>query len=331
MTSSDVTVRPAVVADEAALLALHTAQNDFGGRWYENPFSGGHEVRWDDLTPSKRWLHGGPWMDPQLLSLHVQRFAANGGSVIVAERGGQVVGSAELWRAEEPLPMGAYLDIETLVADPGGDAEIEGALVEAAMREARARDLRSLDVAPLHAGGDATRLAAAGFLMMRDHRTVHVAADHRPPPPEYGVRSTAPAYADLRDMIALNHTEPAEYGVGNLGNEWAGGLLREWSRPFGALLRVAFADIGIMGRVCLWLSDPEAEIGLWVPTMALGNVSWFTRAAAAALDFVAKHHRAARYRTTVVSHLVAPLRDLGFEDGAEPDPWMRNHVSPRNL
>ena len=104
MTSSDVTVRPAVVADEAALLALHTAQNDFGGRWYENPFSGGREVRWDDLTPAHRWLHGGPWMDPQLLSLHVQRFAANGGAVLVAERGGRVVGSAELWRAIDALP-----------------------------------------------------------------------------------------------------------------------------------------------------------------------------------------------------------------------------------
>ena len=325
------TVRPATAADEPPLLAMHRAQNDFGGRWFTNPFSGGREARYENLTPAQRWLHGGPWMDPQLLSHHLHRYSVNGGAVLVAERGGRIVGSAELWRAEEPLPMGAYLDAEMLITDPDGDEGIEKALLAAAMREARNRDLRNLDIAPLHAGGDAKRLMDDGFVLLRDHRTVHIAADRRPSPPDYAVRSTAPAYADLRDAVAVNHAEPPDYRLGNFGNEWAGGLLREWSRPFGGLLRVDFTDVGIAGRVCTWLPEREVEFDLWVTTAALGNAPWFQRAAAAAVDYAAKHHRAARFRTTVMSHLIAPLRDLGFEDGDEPDLWLRKHLSARNL
>jgi len=326
----DVSVRPAVAADSPALLAIHHGQTDFGGQWYENPFSGGREARFEDLTPAQRWLHGGPWMDPHLLDLHVRRTAANGGAVLVAERDGRVVGSADLWRADEPLPLGPYLDVTTLVAEPQSDAEVEDALLAAATREARSRDLRSLDIAPLHAGGDATRLEAAGFAMLRDHRTAHIAAERRPTAPEYSVRHTAPGFADLRDAIPLNHSEPPEFRFGNLGNEWAGGLLREWSRPFGGVLRVDFADLGVTGRVDAWLPDREAEVDLWVPTVALGNTPWLERAVAAGLDYVAKHHRVSLFRTTVMAHLVPSLREMGFEDGDTPNPWLRRHLSPRN-
>ncbi len=325
----DVSVRRAAAADGPALLAIHRAQNDFGGRWYENPFSGGRETRVEDLTPAQRWLHGGPWMDPQLLDLHLQRTAANGGAVLVAVRDSRVVGSVELWRADEPLPFGPYVDAGTLITEPAGDAEVEDALLAAAVREARGRDVRSLDIAPLHAGGDAKRLEDAGFVLLRDHRTVHILADRRPAPPEYGVRNTAPGFADLRDTIPMSHVEPPEFRLSNLGNEWAGGLLRELSRPLGGLLRVGFADLGVTGRVEPWLPEREAEVDLWVPTVALGNVPWLKQAAAAALDYVAKHHRVSLFRTTVMAHLAGPLREIGFEDGDEPDPWLRRHLSAR--
>src|SRR3990172_6907432 len=114
----DVTVRPAVDSDIPALHGLHAAQNDFGGRWFTNPFTGGKEVSFEDLNPAQRWLHGGPWMDPQLLSLHIRRYADAGGAVLVAERAETIVGSIELWLSEEPLPFGRYLDVEMLIPYP---------------------------------------------------------------------------------------------------------------------------------------------------------------------------------------------------------------------
>jgi len=327
----DVTVRPATEADVPALVAHHLPRNEFHGKWYTNPFAGGKESKVDALTPAQRWLHGGPWMDPQLLALHMDRVRAAHGVVLIAERGGSIAGSAELWPAEEPLPLGPYLAVTGLTAPPRGPAEVERALLEAANREARGRDLRALDIAPLHAGADPGRLAKAGFAVLLEHRTVHLEASRKPKPAEYAVQSTAPSFTDLREFVALNHTEPPSFRMGNLGNEWSAGLLAEFSHPFGALLRVGFATIGVTGRVCSWLPEPEAELDLWVPMSALGNVPWFRAAVAAAVDHVSKHHRVARFRTTVRAHLVPALNGLGFEDGADMDPWLRAHLSTRNL
>jgi hypothetical protein len=328
---TDLSVRPAADADLRAVMEAHKRRNDFGGKWFTNPYAGGKEARWEDLTPAQRYLHGGPWMDPQLLALHVRRFAEAKGSVLVAERGGKVVGEIEMWPAEEPLPFGAYLDIATLTAEPPGDAGVERALIEAAVREARARDLRALDIAPLHAGGDPALLSEAGFEVHTELRTVHLEAGRRPKPPEYGVLSTAPSLSDLRDMVAMDHREPADFRLGNLGNGWSAGLLRDVSQAFGALLRVGSSDLGVTGRVDAWFPEPEAEVDLWVSTRGLGNMPWFLRAAAAAMDHVAAQVRAVRYRTTVRSHLVPALQRIGFVDGADPDPWLRKPIALRNL
>lgn len=327
----DLTVRPAVEADVARLHALHAAQNDFGGRWFTNPFTGDTEVEFEELRPAQRWLHGGPWMDPQLLSLNLRRYADAGGSVLVATRGGEIVGSVELWPSEEPLPFGAYLDIEKLLTDPPGRPDIARALVHAALQEVRARDLRALDIAPLRADGVERVFTESGFSLLAEHRTLHLSADRRPKAPEYDVLSTAPDYSATRDFLVLNHTEPANFRIGTLGNEWAAGLLKDVSHPFGGILKVGFAPAGVTGRVCTWLPDREAEIDLWASTASLGNVPWFRQAVAAAIDYVGRHHRVARYRTTVPSPLADPLRDLGFEDGTEPDPWLRRHIAIRNL
>ena len=327
----DVTVRPAVDSDIPALHGLHAAQNDFGGRWFTNPFTGGKEVSFEDLNPAQRWLHGGPWMDPQLLSLHIRRYADAGGAVLVAERAETIVGSIELWPSEEPLPFGRYLDVEMLVAYPPGHEVIERALIDAALREAQARDLRALDIAPLHSGGSEPFLTRLGFLVLTEHRTVHLATDRRPKAPDYSVLNTAPAYADLREFLAVNHREPAGFRVGSLGNAWASGLLKDVSHPYSGLLQVGVFPIGVTGRICIWLPEQEAEVDLWVPTKALGNLPWFLTAMSAAIDYVAKHHRIALFRATVAAHLVDSLRALGFEGGDEPDPWLRNHLLARVL
>src|SRR5207249_185044 len=171
----------------------------------------------------------------------------------------------ELWPAEEPLPIGGYLDAGTLAVHGRGTAEVERALLEAAVQEARGRDLRALDVAPLHAGGDGARLLKEGFSVLIEHRTVHIEGGKRPKPPAYAVQSTAPSYTELREYVALDHTEPPSFRIGNLQNEWSAGLLADLSRPFGAILRVDFATIGVTGRQCPWLPEPEAEIDLWEP------------------------------------------------------------------
>src|SRR5207247_1035394 len=194
-----VTVRAATKEDVPALVALHTSQNEFGGRWFENPFAGGKEAKYEDLTPARRWLHGGPGMDPELLALHMDRIYDAHGAVLVADR------------------------------------------------EARGRDLRALDLSPIHAGGDAARLIADGFHVLAEHRTVHHEAGRKIDPPEYSVVSTAPSYIELREFVALDHTGPPSFRIGNLANEWSAGLLVDVSKPFGALLRVDFATLGVTG------------------------------------------------------------------------------------
>gem|GEM_PF-6748360 len=322
----DVTVRAATKEDIPALVALHVSDNEFGGRWFENPFAGGKEAKVEDLTPAQRWLHGGPWMDPGLLALHHDRIYDALGVVLAAERGGALAGIAELWPSAEPLPMGAYLGVVTLTTKRAVARDVEPALLAAAAREARGRDLRGLDIAPAHAGGDAARLLADGYAVLAEHRTVHLEAGRKPDPPEYSVVSTAPSYTELKEFVALDHTEPPGFRIGNLVNEWSAGLLAEVSKPFGALLRVDFATVGVTGRVATWLPEREAEFDLWVPMAALGNLPWLRRAVAAAVDHVGKRHRVARFRTTVRAHQVPALKAAGFEDGGDPDPWLRNHL-----
>jgi hypothetical protein len=330
----DVTVRAGTREDVPALVALFTSENESGGRWFENPFAGGKEAKVDALTPAQRWLHGGPGMDPDLLRLHHDRIYDAHGVVLVAERGGAVEGTAELWPSEEPLPLDSYLAVVTLATKRAAARDVESALLAAAAREARGRDLRALDIAPAHAGGDVDRLLADGFTVFAEHRTVHLEAGRKPDPPEYSVVSTAPSYTELREFVALDHTEPPGFRIGNLGNEWSAGLLADVSKPFGALLRIDFAILGVAGRVATWLPEREAELDLWVPTAALGNLPWLRGGVAAAVDHIGKRHRVARFRTTVRAHQVPALRAAGFEDGEEPDPWLRKHltlVAGRNL
>jgi len=323
----DVTVRAATKEDVPALVALFTSQNEFEGRWFENPFAGGKEAKAEALTPAQRWLHGGPGMDPQLLQLHHDRIYDAHGVVLVAERGGAVTGTAELWPSEEPLPLGAYLAVVTLASTRAAARDVEPALLAAAARESRGRDLRALDIAPAHAGGDVARILAEGFTVLVEHRTVHLEAARKPDPPEYTVVSTAPSYTELREFVALDHTEPPGFRIGNLANEWSAGLLADVSKPFGALLRIDFATLGITGRVATWLPEREAELDLWVPAAALGNLPWLRRGVAAAIDHIGKRHRVARFRTTVRAHQVPALQPIGFEDGDDPDPWLRKHLT----
>ena len=330
----DVTVRAAAKEDVPALVDLHTSQNEFDGRWFENPFAGGKEAKFEALNPAQRWLHGGPGMDADLLRLHHDRIYEAHGVVLAAERGGTLVGTAELWPSEEPLPFGAYLGVVTLASKQAVVRDVEPALLAAAAQEARGRDLRGLDIAPVHAGGDVARLLPDEFAVLAEHRTAHLEAGRRPDPPEYSVVSTAPSYTELREFVALDHTEPPGFRIGNLGNEWSAGLLADVSKPFGALLRIDFATLGITGRVATWLPEREAELDLWVPAAALGNLPWLRRGVAAAIDHIGKRPRVARFRTTVRAHQVPALNAVGFKDGEDPDPWLRKHldrVAGRNL
>src|SRR2546428_13605342 len=212
----DVTVRAATKEDVPALVALHTSQNEFDGRWFENPFAGGKVARYVLCSPDKRCLHGGHGMDPDLLRLRRDRIYEAHGVVLVAERGGTLAGTAELWPSEEPLPLGAYLGVVTLASKQAVARDVEPALLAAAAREARGRDLRGLDLAPGHAGGDVARLLPDGFTVLAEHRTVHLEAGRRPDPPEYSVGSTAPSYPNLRGFVVFDHPWPPRLRIGYL-------------------------------------------------------------------------------------------------------------------
>lgn len=107
-SASLIHIRPATWADAAAICAIHVSNID---RWQTDT---AHPARYTDLTPYQRWRHGGPWLDPGTCAQHLQRFLNGGGLAFVAEAGGWVVATAELSLADEPLPYGRNLNLNTL-------------------------------------------------------------------------------------------------------------------------------------------------------------------------------------------------------------------------
>ena len=107
-SASLIHIRLATLADAAAICAIHVSNID---RWQTDT---AHPARYTDLTPYQRWRHGGPWLDLGTCAQHLQRFLNGGGLAFVAEAGGRVVAAAELSLADEPLPYGRNLNLNTL-------------------------------------------------------------------------------------------------------------------------------------------------------------------------------------------------------------------------
>jgi predicted N-acetyltransferase YhbS len=134
----DILVRPATVADAAAISEIHRSTVVQWRRW---PHDGDPEfARFEDLSPYQRWLNGGPWMDPGTCAAHLSRLVERGlGLALVAELDGEPLAEAEAFVGEEPRPFGRNLNLSVLYARRGHEGRGLGSALMQAM-EARARE-----------------------------------------------------------------------------------------------------------------------------------------------------------------------------------------------
>lgn len=105
----EIQVREAQRGDYAGIVEVHCSDVD---KWRRK---NGETVSYEELTPFERWLHGGPWMDPETIELHFEILKESGGRAFVAVLGDKVVGEAEVVFSEEPEPYGKYCFLEVLV------------------------------------------------------------------------------------------------------------------------------------------------------------------------------------------------------------------------
>ncbi len=120
-------IRPATVTDAPAISAVHCSTV---ARWYTLDAVGVERpARYNDLTPTQRWLNGGPWMDAETCGHHLRRLIAGGGHALVAELNGRIVAEAELHTADEPPPFGRNLNMSVLYAHRNHQGQGLGSLL----------------------------------------------------------------------------------------------------------------------------------------------------------------------------------------------------------
>jgi ribosomal protein S18 acetylase RimI-like enzyme len=81
--------------DVEALVSLNCREVT---EWHHHAKDGSREAlsTWKDLSTWERWRHGGPWLDPSLLSLHLKILEEIGGTVLVARQNGEIIGELEV-------------------------------------------------------------------------------------------------------------------------------------------------------------------------------------------------------------------------------------------
>lgn len=124
--ATDITVRPALLDDTAAISALFRARI---GVWQRMDARGQVEsLPYEALSLYERWTHGGPWMSVETGAVLLSRLLRGVGVALVAERGGEVMGYAEAYPGDEPPPFGAHLHIAQIIS-AGDDSATSDALL----------------------------------------------------------------------------------------------------------------------------------------------------------------------------------------------------------
>ncbi len=145
-------VRPADPGDVPAIVRVYRSDL-VDGSWWRFHGKRRTAAHGDDLTPFEQWLNGGPWMNPDYLTTHLRRLAAEGHLAYVAEE--LVPGSG-----------------------PGAGWSVRGEVEIFLYREAAGEDARCLTFIPqrdgrgyAHAVYCAREFAAGGGFL-------HVVGDH---------------------------------------------------------------------------------------------------------------------------------------------------------
>jgi ribosomal protein S18 acetylase RimI-like enzyme len=84
--------------------------------WYRTLPDGSRiSARYEDLSAFERYLHGGPWMDPESCSVHIRSVVDSGQWPLVAIEGNEVVGELELIVGPDPRwKKTAHIDVLTV-------------------------------------------------------------------------------------------------------------------------------------------------------------------------------------------------------------------------
>lgn len=84
---------------------------------YDSTGQKGKRAHWKELSRWERYQHGGPWLDPQLLRLHLEILKETGNIVLVARDADSIIGQLELI-FEQESPELKYAHITWMVVDP---------------------------------------------------------------------------------------------------------------------------------------------------------------------------------------------------------------------
>ncbi len=139
-----ITIRPATLADAAAISIVHCSTVD---EW-RDPYT---RQPADEATLNLfgRWYNGGDWMSVETCAIHLNGLLLHGHLPLVAEANGGIIGEAEYYVNREPAPFGPHLHLSVLYIHQDWQGQGVGrALIEAGVEHARALGCTALTTQP---------------------------------------------------------------------------------------------------------------------------------------------------------------------------------------
>jgi len=139
-----ITIRPATLADAAAISTVHCSTVDVWRDPYTRQPTG--EAT---LNLFGRWYNGGDWMSVETCAIHLNGMLLHGHLPLVAENEGTIAGEAEYYVNREPAPFGPHLHLSVLYIHKDWQGQgIGRALVEAGVEHACALGCTALTTQP---------------------------------------------------------------------------------------------------------------------------------------------------------------------------------------
>jgi len=139
-----ITIRPATLADAAAISIVHCSTVI---EW-RDPYT---RQPTDEATLNLfgRWYNGGDWMSVETCAIHLNGLLLHGHLALVAEANGVIIGEAEYYVNREPAPFGPHLHLSVLYIHKEWQGQGVGrTLIEAGVEHARALGCHALTTQP---------------------------------------------------------------------------------------------------------------------------------------------------------------------------------------
>jgi GNAT superfamily N-acetyltransferase len=139
-----ITIRPATLADTAAISAVHCNTVD---EW-RDPYTR-QPANEATLDLFGRWYNGGDWMSVETCAIHLNSMLLRGHLPLVAEVNRVIVGEAEYYINREPAPFGPHLHLSVLYIHKDWQGQgIGRTLVEAGVEHASTLGYHALTTQP---------------------------------------------------------------------------------------------------------------------------------------------------------------------------------------